>query len=141
MDASEGRRVLIAFDTNVLLDLAEEVDDITDAVLLLRRRLFRPQLLMLPTVREELADEAMHGEDDKDEERAQRAFQLARALSIQPIDLAEFQLEAARRIGRRLRHVGLLPEEEVNDGLILSESALLGCSILLTSDEHLRSID
>jgi len=37
--------------------------------------------------------------------------------------------------------VGLLPEEEVNDGMILAEAALLGCSILLTSDDHLRSMD
>jgi hypothetical protein len=32
-------------------------------------------------------------------------------------------------------------EEEANDGLVLAESALLGSSTLLTSDEHLRSID
>jgi hypothetical protein len=30
---------------------------------------------------------------------------------------------------------------EVNDGLILAEAALLNCSLLLTSDEHLRGID
>ena len=27
------------------------------------------------------------------------------------------------------------------DGLILAEAALLGCSMLLTSDDHLRSMD
>ena len=37
--------------------------------------------------------------------------------------------------------MGLLPQEKVNDGLILAEAALLNCSILLTSDEHLRGID
>jgi hypothetical protein len=31
--------------------------------------------------------------------------------------------------------------EEVNDSLVLAESALLGCSMLLSSDEHLRGID
>ena len=35
----------------------------------------------------------------------------------------------------------LLPETEVNDGLILAEAALLGCTLLLTSDEHLRGVD
>jgi hypothetical protein len=29
----------------------------------------------------------------------------------------------------------------VNDAQILAESAVLGCSILLSSDEHLRAID
>ena len=35
----------------------------------------------------------------------------------------------------------MIPGEEVNDSLVLTESALLGCSMLLTSDEHLRGID
>lgn len=57
MSASRSRRALVAADTNVLLDLAGEVDDVTDAVMLIRRRLHQPQLLMPPTVREELAAE------------------------------------------------------------------------------------
>ena len=39
------------------------------------------------------------------------------------------------RIADRLRGHGLIPAQEVND------SALLGCSMLLTSDEHLCGID
>ena len=35
----------------------------------------------------------------------------------------------------RLREEKLIPAEEVNDSFILAESALLGCSMLLTSDE------
>jgi hypothetical protein len=30
---------------------------------------------------------------------------------------------------------------EIADGEILAQSALLDCAVLLTSDEHLRSID
>ena len=63
MDASQSRRALIAIDANVLLDLAEESEDVTDAVMLIRRRLHQAQFLMLPTVREELADEVRRGED------------------------------------------------------------------------------
>ena len=44
-------------------------------------------------------------------------------------------------IAVRLRQAMLLPASEVNDAHILAEAAALGCSILLTSDEHLRSID
>ena len=39
-------------------------------------------------------------------------------------------------IAQRLREQELIPDEEVNDSLVLAESALLGCTMLLTSDEH-----
>jgi len=45
------------------------------------------------------------------------------------------------RIAECLRAEELLPSEEVNDSFILAESACLGCSVLLTSDQHLRGID
>src|SRR2546425_7186891 len=141
MGVSQSKRALIAVDTNVLFDLADEVEDVTDAVLVIRRRLHEPQLLMPPTVREELAEEAIHGEDFEKKEKARRAFQLARTWKIQLVELLAPQHDSARAIGRRLRGLGLLPEDEVNDGLILAEAALLACSILLTSDEHLRSMD
>jgi len=31
----------------------------------------------------------------------------------------------------------MLPDEEVNDGFIIAEAALLGCDLLLSSDRHL----
>ena len=99
------------------------------------------QFLMPPTVREELAADVLHADDFDKKERASLAFQLARSWNIQPMDLSAAQYETARRIGRRVRSLGLLPDEEINDGLILAEAALLNCSILLTSDAHLRGID
>ncbi len=45
------------------------------------------------------------------------------------------------RIAERLRQQCLLPAQEVHDSLLLAEAALLDCSMLLTSDEHLRGID
>ncbi len=141
MAASETPPVLIADDTNVLLDLAEEVEDVTDAMLAIRRRLPQSELLMLPTVREELAAEALDAEDFQEKARARIAFGLARTWRIQPIDLVGRRFETARRVSRRLRHAGLLPEEEINDGLIIAEAAELECSMLITSDEHLRGID
>ena len=44
-------------------------------------------------------------------------------------------------IAAKIRERGLLPDEETHDALILAESALLECSILLTSDAHLRAVD
>lgn len=35
----------------------------------------------------------------------------------------------------------LIPEREVNDSLILAEAALANCTVLITSDEHLRAAD
>jgi hypothetical protein len=57
MDAPQSRRALIGVDSNVLLDLADEVEDVTDAVLTLRRRLPQSQLVLLPTAGQELAAE------------------------------------------------------------------------------------
>lgn len=96
---------------------------------------------MPPTVREELAHEVIHAEDFAKKEIARQAFRLARSWNITPFDLLAEQHSNARSISRRLRVIGLLPEAEVNDGLILVETALMGCSILLTSDEHLRGME
>ena len=141
MDATQSRRALIGVDSNVLLDLADEVEDVTDAVLTVRSRLPQAQLVLLPTASQELAAEVRSGLDDRKRQRAKRAFQLARDWKIQPCDLISVRHGIAERIGRHVRGLGMLPEAEVNDGLILAEAALLNCSLLLTSDEHLRGID
>jgi predicted nucleic acid-binding protein len=133
--------VLIGVDSNVLLDLAEAVEDVTDAFLTIRCRLPHAQLIMLPTAGHELAAEVKRGSETAKRQRARRAFQLARDWHIHPADLISVRHGIAERIGRHLRDLGLLPETETNDGLILAEAALLNCSLLLTSDEHLRGID
>jgi len=79
--------------------------------------------------------------DPRKSRQAVRTFQLAHDWNIKPAELIPVGHGIAERIGRRLREMGLLPETEVNDGLILAEAALLNCSLLVTSDEHLRGID
>ena len=44
-------------------------------------------------------------------------------------------------VARVIRTRQLLPVTEVNDSLILAETALLECGLLLTSDQHLRAVD
>jgi hypothetical protein len=56
------------------------------------------------------------------------------------VDLVAVRHGIAEQVSRRLREARLLPEEEVNDGLIVGETALLRCAILLTTDSHLRGI-
>ena len=50
-------------------------------------------------------------------------------------------LDFAKGIDERLRRCGLLPEEEVHDSLVLTEAAALGCALLTSSDDDLRSVD
>lgn len=134
------QRVLIAVDTNVLLDLADAVDDIVDAFQLIRDRIPTRQFVMPPTVAHELAHEATQAETSKLQARGRRAFREARQRDIRPVDLIAVRHGIAEEVGRRVRQAGLLPEEEINDGLLLGETALLRCAILLTTDSHLRGI-
>ena len=45
------------------------------------------------------------------------------------------------RIADALLEARLIPSQEYNDALVLAESGLLECAILLTSDWHLRGLD
>ena len=85
----------------------------------------------------------MAGEDDSEEKRA-----LAREASnnligwgIQPFAVNSVGDFIAERFSERLRDKGLLPHDEVNDGIILAETSLGGISILVTRDRHLLDMD
>ena len=60
---------------------------------------------------------------------------------IQPVNLVPVGHGIVDTIAAKIRARGLLPNEEKNDAFILAESAVLECSILLTSDAHLRAVD
>lgn len=44
-------------------------------------------------------------------------------------------------VARKLRREKLIPETEVNDSFILAEAALANCTILISSDGHIRDAD
>jgi hypothetical protein len=44
-------------------------------------------------------------------------------------------------IARRIRWEGIIPENEVNDSLIVAEAALVGATLLLSSDAHVKDIE
>jgi predicted nucleic acid-binding protein len=140
MAASLNRPQLVAVDANVLFDLADGLDDVVDALSVLRERLRDARFLLPPTVQHELANWALRGEGQK-RESARRAIRLAQSWRIVPANLLAVRHGIAERVAERIRERGLIAEEEVNDSLVLAESALLGCSLLLSSDEHLRGID
>jgi rRNA-processing protein FCF1 len=140
MAATTNRPRLVAVDANILFDLADDLDDIVDAVSVIRERLPDSRFLIPPTVQHELANWALRGDAEK-RESARKAIRLSQSWRIVPVNLLPVRHGIAERIAHRLREQSLIPEEEINDSLVLAESALLGCSIVLTSDKHLRGID
>jgi predicted nucleic acid-binding protein len=136
--AATGQRKLLALDTNFLFDLARAEPFARHFKDFFQHLGFH--LLVPPTV---VGEVAMASEDDSKEKR-----QLAREASKNLIrwDIKPFAVNSvgdfiAEQFSEKLRHKGLLPYEEVNDGMILAETSLGGISILVTRDRHLLAID
>ena len=66
--------MLIAADTNVLLDLAEEVETVTDAVSTIRQHLRDARFVVPPTALHELALAVRGGETERTRKTALRAL-------------------------------------------------------------------
>src|SRR5207248_291891 len=132
----------LAADTNVLIDIEDGVEDVLDALEVIRGRLSPSDWLVSPSVLDELASLCDSGETERLRRSARSALLHLRSQTrFRPLLELPFGEEIAGRIATEARRRGLLPVEEAHDALILAESALLDCSILLTSDEHLRAID
>ena len=139
MDVKPSRLVV---DTNVLIDIADEVDEVLTAIDIISLRLPAAEQLVTPVVLDELAFLADFGQTASLRASAGTVFDLLRNKSrFRPILELPFASEQAELLAREFRHRKLLPAGEIHDSLILAESILLDCNILLTSDEHLRSID
>ncbi|HEY3854068.1 MAG TPA: type II toxin-antitoxin system VapC family toxin [Verrucomicrobiae bacterium] len=135
---AKGQKKLLALDTNFLLDLARKEPFAEDF-----RDLFRClgfQLLIPPTV---VAEIAVASEDDSKEKRLLALGVLKNLIrwGIQPFSVNSTCEFIAERFSERLREKGMLPFEEVNDGIILAETSIGGISILVTRDKHLLNID
>ena len=134
-------RTLIAVDTNVLYDLALNDNDVIDAISTIRSRIQDPQFIISPTVAQEIAHEV----ESDGEASATAKIVVEKAVfswGFFPAQLGDATLEfAAEQIGRSLRIENLLPFEEINDGLVAGESAVLRAQLLLSSDHHLLDID
>lgn len=134
--------MLIAVDTNVLFDLASDVEAVVEAVATIRRRIDAVRFIVPPTALHEVAVNATLGETTRKREIAQAVFSLLRTgWNFQPVNLVPVEHGIVERIADALRQRDLLPVAERNDSFVLAEAALLDCRVLLTSDEHLRGID
>lgn len=131
----------VAIDTNVLRHLADDLEHVVDAVETIRSRVKGCRLVITVTVIHELAWQAEHAESPDEREEARKALgKSVHHFKIEPVNLLPVGHGIVDVIARKLHDAGLLPHDEKNDAYILAEAALLGCSILLTSDSHLRDI-
>lgn len=128
--------MLVAVDTNVLLDQAVGDADVLDAILTLKTRLKGARFIVPPTILEELGYQFVNG-DEEARQAAATALTHMGEWGYEPRDLPAYQKGIAERISFKLRSLGPLPDEEENDGLIVAEAALLGCQLLLSSDHHM----
>ena len=132
----------LAADTNVVLDLTEEVESVLDTLAVLEGRLPESDIVVVPSVLEELAFLSDSGDSPRIRKTALRAITMLRQPGrFRPLLDLPVPPALVEEVAREVRFRKLLPEEEVHDSLILAETAFAGCGLLLTSDEHLRAID
>jgi len=133
--------MLFAIDTNPLIDWAHGYDDVPDCFKLIKLRIPGVSIIVPPTVLHELGHFA--GTNAKRlGAPALKALKLIRdELLLKPINLVPVGHGIVDINAWKIRAKGLLPKDEINDSMILAESGLLGCEVLLTSDQHLTAID
>jgi len=138
MEALRSRKQL-ALDTNVLLDLAADVDFAHDF-----KEVFQSKgygFRAPPTALAELHEQSVNSSIGR--KRAHALVALSRMVEwdILTIPLSTVEIAIAERLANRFLDLKLLPENEYNDALILAETALAKIPLLVTSDNHLRNID
>lgn len=129
--------LLIAVDTNVLLDEEDEDADILDALETLRERLPHAQFVITETVFQELAWIYEHGETPLKRKLAKGALTKLLARGYTPMNFSPLERGILAEISLKIRIKELVPHEEVGDSMVIAEAAWKGCEILLTSDGHI----
>jgi predicted nucleic acid-binding protein len=141
MAAATPRKPLwVAVDTNVLLDLADGRESVWRAIETIRQRLPGVQIVVPPTAVQELAGIAEHGNPDERPLALMAARKLVAVWSFVPLNLIPVGHGITERIAAEIRARHFLPDAEVNDSFIVAESALAGCKLLLSSDQHILGI-
>ena len=138
MEALKPRKQL-ALDTNLLLDLAAEVDFAHDFKEVFQGRGY--DFLAFPTVLGELHEQSVNGPTLRKRELARMALKKLLSWDIVPLHLSAVEAGIAERVAERFLYLKLVPEDECNDALILAEAALAKVPLLVTSDKHLLDVD
>jgi rRNA-processing protein FCF1 len=119
----------IAADTNVLLDLADEVESVLDAFATIDRRLSQTDKVVTPSVLDELAYLCDSGQSAQVRAAARRSMtQLRQEQRFRALLELPFSSEAIEDIAQEIRRDGLLPREEIHDSRILAETERQGNS-------------
>jgi predicted nucleic acid-binding protein len=136
--AASGPRKQLALDTNLLLNLAAEKEFAHD----FRERFLSAgyALRFPPTVLAELVAAEMQG-NEAEQRLAGVALSKIASWQLRPFDLTSIEEAIAGAFARKLLHSALLPPEELNDCLILSETSVAAIPLLVTSDQHLLNIE
>lgn len=133
---------LIAIDTNVLIDLAAKDESVLDCLSTIKKRLKNPPVLILPTVIQELAYIADNGDSMAERDLALMALRsMLHPWEFKPVNVVPVGHGIVEETARKIRHKGLIPDEEVNDSLIIAEAALANVTILISSDHHMKGVE
>jgi len=132
---------LVALDSNVLLDRAAEDETVVDALATVGRRLIAPSFIITPTVIEETVLKAERGETVLGRRLARKVLSHLLEWRIRPLSFIPVGRGIAAEIASKIRRAGLIPDEELNDSLIVAEAAPVGATLLLSSDAHLKEPD
>ena len=133
---------LVAVDTNVLFDRANDNELVLDALGTIHRRLPASELIVTPTVIEEIVLKAEQADTPTDRRLARRVLaSLVNPWGFRTVNFIPVRRGIVAEIARHLRRQGLIPETEMNDSLIVAEAALIGATLLLSSDAHIKDLD
>jgi predicted nucleic acid-binding protein len=133
---------LVAVDTNFLLDLALPRDVVHDALDVIRQRIPGANIVILPTVLDELDHLCYEAPHAATRRLARHALEnMVRTWKFQPKVLTDVGRDIIESIGDKIRSRGIVPEAERNDSYLIAEAALAGCDFLVSSDRHLRDAD
>ena len=135
------RHPLIAVDTNVLIDLAQEEETAWECLDALASRRPTPRVIITPTVIEEIMCMTLTGETAEKRSAASKAVRSLLKWGIHPLNLLPVGHGIVERIGDDIRRHGLIPEDERHDSFIVAEAALCEADILVSADAHLYGID
>ena len=134
----------LAVDSNLLFDLAAKSDFAHTF-----REVFQElgySLLVPPTVVQELsfmgfARKPQNAQQKVEQDLATIALKCLLSWKISPFNLVPTGHALTEQFVKKLQHLGHLPDDEFNDGLILAETSLAQIPVLVTNDSHLAGID
>ena len=129
----------LSLDANIAFDLSEDKDSALDFPEFLQRKGYA--LVLPPTAVHELHVILADGDSLAERELAQTALTHLLRWGIRPFDLDATEEAICEQFVRGLLRQRLLPDDALNDGLILAETSLAKIPMLVTADKHLLNID